>query len=299
MEEIDSILEDLEATTDSISIKEHTRTKRGRKPLPENLPRVEVIHDLIESEKVCPHDGEKLKEIGRETSEQLEFIPAKIRVIKHIRLKYACPCCQQGVKTAPLPPQPIPKSMASPGLLAQVVTAKFEDSLPLYRQEKQFKRLQIQLPRNTLANWVIKVSELVQPLINLMQDKLLASPYLLMDETTVQVLKEPNKAAKTKSYMWVRYAAPPDQPVILFNYESGRSAQVPIRQLEGYRGYLHTDGYEGYAAIGKSKEITHLGCWAHARRKFNDAIKAQANKNQKKKIKGNKATKGLNYIGKL
>jgi transposase len=147
--------EPVEDEEETIEVPAHQRKKAGRKPLPAWLPRVEILHDLPEDEKICPHDGQALVEIGREFSEQLEFIPATIEVLRHIRPKYACPSCKTGVKIAPLPPQPIPKSMASPGLLAHVATCKYVDGLPLYRIEKVLQRGEIQLPRSTLASWMV------------------------------------------------------------------------------------------------------------------------------------------------
>jgi transposase len=167
-------------------VKPHQRKKPGRKPLPASLPRIDVIHDLNEADKVCPHDGHTLKHIGDEISEQLEVIPAKLQVIRHIRPKYVCPCCDQGLKTAPLPPQPIPKSQAAPGLLAYVAVSKYVDALPLYRQSTIFGRIGVQLNRSTMANWMIKAGQLVQPLINLMQDNILSYDIIQMDETRVQ-----------------------------------------------------------------------------------------------------------------
>ena len=144
------------AEVDVITVPEHTRKKRGRKPLPEALPRIEVIHALADAERTCPHDGNRLTEIGEVTSEQLDIIPAKIQVIRHIRKQYAC-SCGHCIKTAPLPAQPIPKSMASPGLLAHITVSKYQDALPLYRQETILKRIGVELPRATLANWMIQV----------------------------------------------------------------------------------------------------------------------------------------------
>ena len=143
-----------DADDDVILVPAHTRKKRGRKPLPDNLPRIDVIHDLPESERHCDHDGRLLSEIGEVISEQLDIIPAKIQVIRHIRKKYAC-TCGQCIKTAPLPAQPIPKSMASPGLLAHIAVSKYQDALPLYRQETILQRIGVDLPRATLANWMI------------------------------------------------------------------------------------------------------------------------------------------------
>jgi transposase len=264
-------------TDDRITVPEHTRKKTGRKPLPESLPRVEVVYTLDESDRVCPHDGAILNEIGEVISQQLDIIPAKILVIRHIRKQYACPC-GQCIQTAPLPAQPIPKSLASPGLLAHIAVSKYQDALPLYRQETILKRIGVDLPRATLANWMIQAGTLIQPLINLLRDRLLAYDIIQMDETTVQVLKEPNKTAQSKSYLWVQRGGPPDQRVVLFDYDPGRSQSVPKRLLDRFTGYLQTDGYNAAVASGG---LTHLGCFAHARRKFDDAIRAQCKKKRR------------------
>jgi transposase len=287
---------DEDVSDESLSVPAHNRKKPGRKPLPDYIERVEVLHDLPEEEKLCPHDGTALQRIGEEISEQLDVIPAKVQVLRHIRPKYSCPCCREGIKTALMPPQPIPRSIASPGLLAYVATAKYVDALPLYRQEDILKRAGIELPRATLALWMMKLGELVLPLINLLRDSVLEHGIVQMDETTVQVLKKGNKAACSKSYMWVQRGGPPDKPVVLFDYDASRGGGVPLRLLEGYRGYLQCDGYEGYGAIGKREGITLVGCWAHARRKFDEAIKAQGKKG---KAKAGRATKGLSFIQKL
>jgi len=281
------------AEDETITVPAHARRKRGRKKLPEALPRVEVIHELPDSERVCPHDGNPLTEIGAVTSEQLDIIPAKIQVIRHIRKQYACRC-GQCIKTAVLPPQPIPKSLASPGLLAHITVSKYQDALPLYRQEAILQRIGVDLPRATLANWMIQAGTLIQPLINLLRDRLLASDILQMDETPVQVLKEPGKTAQSKSYLWLQRGGPPEQPVVLYDYDPGRGAEVPKRLLAGFTGYLQTDGYDSYNAVVVVNKLTHVGCMAHARRKFSEAVKAQ----DKKKPGGN-AHRGLALIRKL
>jgi len=229
---------------DEITIAAHKRKKRGRKPIPDHLPRIDVIHELPESERRCQHDGRLLSEIGEVISEQLDIIPAKIQVLRHIRKKYACDC-GQCIKTAPLPAQPIPKSMASAGLLAHITVSKYQDALPLYRQETILQRIGVELPRATLANWMIKAGCLVQPLINLMQDRLLSHDIIQMDETTVQVLRESGKTAQSKSYLWLQRGGPPEQPVVLYHYDPGRGAGVARRLLAGFKGYLQTDGYDG------------------------------------------------------
>ena len=288
---------DVPATEDTdddvILVPAHTRKKRGRKPLPDNLPRIDVLHDLPESERHCDHDGRLLSEIGEVISEQLDIIPAKIQVIRHIRKKYAC-TCGQCIKTAPLPAQPIPKSMASPGLLAHIAVSKYQDALPLYRQETILQRIGVDLPRATLANWMIQAGTLIQPVINLLRDRLLDYDILQMDETTVQVLNEAGKTAQSKSYLWLQRGGPPDQPVVLYDYDPGRGAGVPKRLLAGFTGYLQTDGYDGYNAVVAVNGLTHVGCMAHARRKFSEAVKAQG-KNKKR----GKAHRGLALIQKL
>ena len=282
-----------EADDDEITVAAHKRKKRGRKPLPDHLPRIDVIHEIPESERHCDHDGQLLTEIGEVISEQLDIIPAKIQVIRHIRKKYACDC-GRCIKTAALPAQPIPKSMASPGLLAHITVSKYQDALPLYRQETILQRIGVELPRATLANWMIKAGHLVQPLINLLQDRLLSYDILQMDETTVQVLKESGKKAQSKSYLWLQRGGPPQHPVVLYHYDPGRGAGVAKRLLEGFRGYLQTDGYDGYNAVVATNHLIHVGCMAHARRRFHDADKAQG-RHQKR----GKAHRGLQLIQKL
>ena len=161
--------------------------------------------------------------IGEECSEQLDIEPAKLKVIEHARLKYACPDCEQGPQTAPKPAQPIAKSNAAPGLLAYLVIAKVADGLPLYRLERMFERLGFRLPRGTQANWLIKAGWLIQPLINLLHDALLERDIIMADETTFQVLKEPNRAAQTNSYLWC-YRSGCGPPIILFDYSETRAA---------------------------------------------------------------------------
>ncbi len=250
---------DQESVDEVVIIEPHQRRRGKRAPLPDVLPRVDVIHDLSESEKVCPHDGHVLHEIGRDVSEQLDVIPAKIQVIRHVRLKYGCRCCEQTIKTAPLPPQPIPKSQASPGLLAYIAVSKFLDALPLYRQVEIWQRLGVKLDRTTFANWMIKVGELLIPLINLLQEKLLSGPLIHMDETTLQVLNEPGRTAQQKSYMWVRLGGKPPNRIILFDYYPTRHSDVPKQLLADYHGSLITDGYEGYNAVVREQSLTHAG----------------------------------------
>ena len=172
--------------------------------------------------------------------------------------------------------------------------SKYQDALPLYRQEQILQRIGVDIPRATLANWMIQAGTLVQPLINLLRDQLLGYHVVQMDETTVQVLKEAGKAAQSKSYLWVQRGGPPDHRIILYDYDPSRAQGVPKRLLEGFSGYLQTDGYEGYNAVVAGNGLTHVGCWAHARRKFDEAVKAQG-----KKKRAGRAWRALSLIQKL
>ncbi|WP_079202260.1 IS66 family transposase [Pseudomonas sp. CC6-YY-74] len=249
--------------------------RRGkRKPLPAELPRVEIVHELPEHELTCAC-GCRKQVIGEQTSEQLEIIPMQIRVIRHIRKTYACTGCESAPVTADKPAQLIEKSLASPSVLAVLLNTKYVDSLPLHRFEKVLTRHGIDISRQTLARWVIQCGEQLQPLLNLLRDRLLDSPVIHCDETRVQVLKEPGRDPGSQSWMWVQTGGPPDKPVILFDYSTSRAQEVPLRLLQDYRGYLMTDDYAGYNAVAAQEGVERLACWAHAQRKFVEAQKVQ------------------------
>ena len=296
---------------DEITIPAHTRAKGGRKPIDDRLPRERIEHDIPEAQKLCPCGSGQLRpRIGEIVTEQADIEPAKVKVLSHVRFKYG-PCRQcdgvfppveetqakaaaasvdtdaasepraivtpepRAVIVAPLPVQPIPKSMAAPGLCAFIATAKYQDGLPLYRQETILARHGLSISRATLAAWMIRLGEMIVPLTNLAEEVQLAYDILQMDETTVQVLKEDGRPAQSQSRMWVRRGGPPDKPVILFNYEPTRSGRVAWRLTEDFKGYLQSDGFSGYDAVGKREGVMHVGCLAHARRKFDEALKAQ------------------------
>ncbi|AVI62913.1 IS66 family transposase [Halomonas sp. GFAJ-1] len=269
------------------------RTRGGRVALPPELPRIEVVHELPDDARYCHDDGTALKVIGEEVSEELHVVPARIEVIRHVRRKYACPLCEEGVNTAPAPAKLLPKSNASATLLAYVATAKYQDALPLYRQSQIFARHGAEIPRNTLARWMVQVGERITPLIDRLRQHLLNASLIHMDETTLQVNQEADRSASIASYMWVQRGGPPGQQVVLFDYAASRAGRVPVDLLGDYTGRLLTDGYEGYAEIVRRNGITHAGCWAHARRKFVDAQKVQP------KGKTGKADWALNQIRKL
>lgn len=248
--------------------------KPTRKPLPCRIPRIERIIDLPEHEKICSVSGRPLHRIGEEITEQLDIVPAKVQVIRTIRPKYACSCGDCAPKSMRLPPQPIPKSMASPGLLAFIATAKYADGMPLYRQEEILQRIGCDIPRTTLASWMIRCGKLVTPLINLLREKMLSGPLVQCDETPVQVLKVPGKKPTSKSFMWVTASGGGDKNrIVLYQFASSRSAEVPLKIFKGYKGYVQTDGYEGYSQLALVPGIVHVGDWVHVRRKFKDAIK--------------------------
>ncbi|MGH9486039.1 MAG: IS66 family transposase, partial [Terriglobales bacterium] len=236
--------------------------------------------------------GTPLVSIGSEDSEQLKYVPAQLQVVRHHRLKYACPHCHQYVVTADRPKPPIPKSVASPSLLAGIAVHKYADALPLYRQETIFARLGITLDRTNLAHWMVQAGQLVQPLINLLGDQWAAQPVVHMDETPVQVLHEPGKPAQSESWMWVRASAG-DHPVRLFDYAPTRAKTVPLQLLTADTQVLMVDGYSGYAEACDRYGILRLGCWAHCRRKFVDAQRLQP------KGKTGKPDQALAYIAQL
>ena len=269
------------------------RTPRGhRRPLPASLPRVEVVYELPEHELQC-RCGCRKQVIGEETSEQLDIIPMRVQVIRHVRKVYACQHCPTEQVTADKPPQVIERSLASPSTLAMLLTTKYVDGLPLYRFEKVLARHGVELSRQTLARWVIDTGLQLQPLVNLLREQLLASTLIHCDETYVQVLKEEGREPGSKSWMWVQVGGLPQQSVVLFDYSTSRAQEVPLALLDGFQGYLMTDDYSGYNALAIQSGIERLACWAHARRKFVEAQKVQP------KGKTGRADMALSLINRL
>lgn len=274
---------------DTLTVAAHQKKKAGRKPLDANLPREIVRIELSEAERICAHDGSTLREIGVEASEQLDIIPAQLKVIRTERVKYACSCCDLSITVAPAPTKLIPKGLFTENALAWITIAKYQDGLPLYRQAPILNRCGGDVVRNTLARNMVECGERVQPLINLLRDQWLDAPLKHMDETTVQVLKEDGRAAQTKSYFWLRAcdSGPPlsgerSGAVRLFTYAPSRSGKTARELLDGAHGTLMTDGYEPYNEAARVNALVHLGCWVHARRYFmaaeNELPKAQRGK---------------------
>ncbi len=302
-EPVEDLEENADESVEEVVVASHKRKKRGRKPLPADLPRINIVHDIPEEEKTCAC-GHQLEKIGEEVSEKLDIVPAKIRVQRHIRIKYACKHCEGvesdngAVTTAPMPPQLIPRGIVTPGLLAHILTSKFVDALPYYRQEKMFSRIGVDLSRQTMASWAILAEKKLHPLRDLLIQELRAGPLIGIDETTVQVMDEPGRKNTTKSYMWVFRGGNPAHPVLLFHYDPSRSAEVARTILGDYKGYVQTDGWASYKSVlGKNGGIVLVNCWAHARSYFVDVVKAR--KPRKGGAKSGSAEKAISFIAKL
>ena len=253
--------------------------RKGSRGLPDHLRKEITVIDLPEEEKKCC--GVEMVKIGEETAERLVHKPAEMYVNREVRPKYACPICEgletegSPVKIAPLPPRIIEKSFATPSLLAQILTARFVDGLPYYRQEKQYERLGVNLSRSLMCMWAIKVADKCLPLFKLLEQASRAGPLLGIDETTFQVMNELGRTNKTKSYMWILRGGVPANPVILFYYHPKRSGDFARILLKDYKGYIQTDGYAAYNYLDKTEGVVHLGCWFHVRRKFVAVVKAR------------------------
>lgn len=257
---------------EKIDVESYQRKKHPvRKAIPNDLPREVIVHDIPEQEKICAC-GEQLVRIGECITEQIKYIPAKLSVVQHVRPKYACKPCQENVKIAPMPSLLLPKSLATPELVAYTIIAKYCDHVPLYRQQNIWDRLGIDMPRSSLCGWLLKVSELCEPLVKLLRANIIAYDYAQADETTVQVLNEIGRSNKTKSYLWC-YRGGGIKPSIVYEYQETRGGYHAEEFLAGFKGYLQSDAYSGYNFADKDDGIIRVGCMAHARRKFADIIK--------------------------
>jgi transposase len=297
---------ELTAADADVSVSPKQRAKR--KLLPKDLPREVVIHDISDEDKQCDCCGYQLALMGQDSSKKLKFIPAQISVIEHVRLKYSCKHCetkgtQANIKQAPVPASPIPKSVVTPSLLSQLITSKYQYALLLYRQETLFKQHGIDLSRQTMADWMMKSAALFKPLYDLLHQHLLTQGVLHADETTLNVIND----ERAKSYMWV-YCAGADGPsteplyqgfrnIVLYDYQDGSHAGTCASRFLAteqtvFNGYLQVDGY----AACQQANNKLVGCWAHARRKFKEAIVAQG---KPKTGKVSKADMALSMIAKL
>ncbi len=273
--EVEELIKDAKDEEDStVDVKGHKKKRGKRGPLPKHLQR-EIVRVELPLENRVSEDGTLLREIGKEVSEKLLYEPAKMKVIEYHRIRYGADSGDTGIIAPPVP-SIIPKGMATPSLLATIVTDKYADGLPLYRQEEIFERLGVYLPRTTMARWVIQSAIACQPIWNILQDRQMASPYMSCDETHVQVLKEKNRKAENKSWMWVRCNPSDIKKIILFDYDPHRSGEVAKRLFLDYKGTLQCDGYDSYNILEKQVDLVRIGCNMHGRRKFNDSLVAGA-----------------------
>lgn len=259
-----------ESTNDEPPAKGSPKKKgHGRRPLPPELRRERVEHVLAEDQCVCTTCSKPLRKIGEETSEELEYKPASMYVIEHVRFKYSCASCQDAVVTAPTAIRPVEKGVAGPGLLAHVVTSKYADHTPLNRLEGIFARSGVHISRKTMCDWVDRVASLMRPIYVAMIDVMLQSMVLHVDDTPVPVL-DPALSRTRIGRLWV-YVGDRDHPLVLYDYRPDRKGAGPVKFLGGYRGYLQVDAYSGYDKLFRDGAVVEVGCWAHARRKFYDS----------------------------
>ena len=295
--------EDTENVTVAAAHKRHKKHEYTLDSLPEGIATRQVEHRLEGEALVCPQCGNTMTEIGKEVVRTLEIIPAQMVVREDIYYTYACCSCSENadegcetpVVKAPREKNIIPGSFATPEAIAHIMTQKFVMGSPLYRQEQEINRKGIHLSRQTMSNWILKATEdYLTPVYEQLHRELLTREVLHADETTLQVLHEPGKKPQSASFMWLyRTSGDADEPIVLYEYQPGRGAKHPKEFLAGYKGYLHTDGYAGYHDLGEA--ITVVGCWAHMRRKFDEAVKSLP----KGKTKGSSASQGLTYCNLL
>lgn len=264
-----------EPTEETITYKRRKRQGHREAQL-ENLPVETIEYRLPEEEQVCSCCGGALHEMSVEVRQEIKVIPAEVKLVKRVRYVYSCRHCEQEeittpIVTAPMPAPVLPGSLASPSAIAYIMTQKYVDGLPLYRQEQQLTRLGVELSRQTMANWMIYGADNWLSLIyGRMHQLLLEQEILHADETKLQVLHEPGRKAQTQSYMWLYRTGREGPPIVLYDYQETRAGKHPRQFLSGFKGYLHVDGYTGYDGL---LYITLVACWAHARRKFDEALK--------------------------
>src|SRR5471032_1845043 len=281
IEQLELQLEDLQADEGEVAkaLPETDRTPRNkpvRKPLPEHLPRDEKVH--LPAADACPSCGGGLRLLGEDVAEQLEYVPASFRVIRHVRPKLACSCCDAIVQ-APAPSRPIERGIPGPGLLAHVLVAKFADHLPLYRQSVIYAREGVDLDRALLASWVGAASALLRPLVDAIRRHVLAATKLHADDTPIPVLAPGNGKTKTaRLWTYVRDDRPGGDTTpaaVWFAYSPDRKGIHPQTHLAGFGGVLQADAYAGFNALYENGAIKEAACWAHARRKFYDLHEAR------------------------
>lgn len=265
----------------SVKVRSHRRRKGGKKKLPDDLPTEVIEYDVTEEEKVCPCCGKDRPQIGQEQTEELDVIPPKVQKRVYIRKKYG-PCDCEGfleeghaeVVTARGPKRFMPGSQVSERTMAFVITSKYADGIPLTRQVTILRRYGIDVSKQTISHWVMQVAKKCKKLYELLYEEARTGPVIQMDETTLQVLREEGRSPTNKSYMWIMMGYPEkDIPVIVYYYAPKRSSEVPLKLLEGYKGYVQTDGYAAYGKAIDEYGCESVGCFAHVRRKFYECDK--------------------------
>jgi len=253
-----------------VDVRGHRRRRKNRQIDWDKLPQIRHEHDLSEEEKNCSCCGRRMDCISEDITRELELQPAKLEAHIHVRPKYACRRCQDGVSAAPLPPRPIPGGIAGPGLIAEVCVGKFGDHLPLYRLEDILTRYGVYISRSTLCDWMKAVASLFRPLYELQCQRVLQSSLMWTDDTRVTVLG--GEKGSFKGYFWT-YIGDERNPYSVYDFTASRSRDGPASFLEGYSGYLHADAFTGYDAmfLDIGSNVVEVACWAHARRKFLDA----------------------------
>jgi transposase len=254
--------------------KPRSEPKRApRRPVPQDLPREEIVHDVADEEKLCACCGKQLGIIGEDVTEKIEIVPARVFVRRHVRPRYACGACKERVAQAPLPSFPIPRASAGASLLAFLLISKYADHLPLCRMERIFARHGIDLPRRKTSEWMMEIAELLAPLVRLMHRHILERCNVVgADETPIAMLDPGGGKNKTKTcYLW-QYRGDDSAPYTVFDFRESRGREGPRKMLGDYAGYLQCDAYSVYSSLGRESAFTQVGCWAHARRKFIEAL---------------------------
>ena len=281
IEQLELRLDELQATQAENTTGWHTpavaapvasvAAKPARKPLPEHLPR--EVRKYLPKQNACPDCGGELKPLGEDVSEILEYVPARFQVIRQVRPKLACACCERIVQAA-APSRPIERGVAGPGLLAHVLVSKYCDHLPLYRQSEIYAREGVELERSTLADWVGGTSALLAPLVEALRRQVMAGEKLHADDTPVPVLAPGNGKTKTgRLWTYVRDDRPAGDATpaaVWFAYSPDRKGEHPQAHLGHFTGTLQADGYAGFDAVYETGRIREAACWAHVRRKFYD-----------------------------
>ena len=242
---------------------------KGRRPLPDNLPREVIEIEPSEEEKVCCECNSPKQRIGSEDTEKLEYIPASFTVKKYVRYKYACKQCQNNISIGQLPPMVIDKGIAGEGLLAHIITSKYCDHLPLNRLEGILKRHDVDINVSTMCDWVGRCADLLEPLVKRMHQKILQSPKINTDDTKIPVKNSHRRGSTYNGYLW---AYIDDKKNVVFDFTPNRSREGPIRFLGNYNGYVQADAYSGYDEFFRKGRATEIGCHSHARRKFEYAL---------------------------